>query len=174
MAMSKPRVVMDSAIRVTPRLRALPIELVPLASTDISSDALVDAQALLTRTVTRVDGGLLEGSDIRFVGTASAGTDHIDLNYLGGTRHPFFKRCGLQCIRRWRLRTRGYCTLWKARAYLVWRGRWARRLWQRWAGSRKTIGGAGSPSPCLRSLGNTIRLTCAGNGPPRSSLLRCC
>ena len=58
MAMSKPRVVMDSAIRVTPRLRALPIELVPLASTDISSDALVDAQALLTRTVTRVDGGL--------------------------------------------------------------------------------------------------------------------
>ena len=94
MAMSKPRVVMDSAIRVTPRLRALPIELVPLASTDISSDALVDAQALLTRTVTRVDGGLLEGSDIRFVGTASAGTDHIDLNYLGAHGIHFSSAAG--------------------------------------------------------------------------------
>ena len=54
--MSKPKVVIDSAIRVTPRLRALPIELVPQVSTDISRDTLVDAQALLTRTVTRVDG----------------------------------------------------------------------------------------------------------------------
>jgi hypothetical protein len=61
MAMSKPRVVMDSAIRVTPRLRALPIELVPLASTDISSDALVDAQALLTRTGHTCRWGALRG-----------------------------------------------------------------------------------------------------------------
>ena len=92
--MSKPRVVIDSAIRVTPRLRSLPIELVPLVSTDLSSDALVDAQALLTRTVTRVDGHLLDGSDIRFVGTASAGTDHIDLNYLGARGIPFSSAAG--------------------------------------------------------------------------------
>ena len=92
--MNKPRVVIDSAIRVTPRLRSLPIELVPLVSTDLSSDALVDAQALLTRTVTRVDGHLLDGSDIRFVGTASAGTDHIDLNYLGARGIPFSSAAG--------------------------------------------------------------------------------
>ena len=92
--MNKPRVVIDSAIRVTPRLRSLPIELVPLVSTDLSSDALVDAQALLTRTVTRVGGHLLDGSDIRFVGTASAGTDHIDLNYLGARGIPFSSAAG--------------------------------------------------------------------------------
>ena len=92
--MSKPRVVIDSAIRVTPRLRALPIELVPQVSTDISRDALVDAQALLTRTVTRVDGRLLDGADVRFVGTASAGTDHIDLNYLAARGIPFSSAAG--------------------------------------------------------------------------------
>ena len=92
--MSKPRVVIDSAIRVTPRLRALPIELVPQVSTDISRDTLVDAQALLTRTVTRVDGRLLDGADVRFVGTASAGTDHIDLNYLAARGIPFSSAAG--------------------------------------------------------------------------------
>ena len=92
--MSKPRVVIDSAIRVTPRLRALPIELVPQVSTDISRDTLIDAQALLTRTVTRVDGRLLDGADVRFVGTASAGTDHIDLNYLAARGIPFSNAAG--------------------------------------------------------------------------------
>ena len=92
--MTKPRVIIDSAIRVTPRLRALPIELVPQVSTDISRDTLVDAQALLTRTVTRIDGRLLDGSDVRFVGTASAGTDHIDLNYLGARGIPFSSAAG--------------------------------------------------------------------------------
>jgi len=37
---------------------------------------------LLTRTVTRVDSNLLQDSPIAFVGTASAGTDHIDPRYL--------------------------------------------------------------------------------------------
>ncbi len=41
-----------------------------------------DADALIVRSVTRVDAGLLEGSSVRFVGTASIGTDHIDLRYL--------------------------------------------------------------------------------------------
>ncbi len=41
-----------------------------------------DADALVVRSVTRVDAALLEGSSVRFVGTASIGTDHIDLPYL--------------------------------------------------------------------------------------------
>ncbi|MGH8533270.1 MAG: 4-phosphoerythronate dehydrogenase [Gammaproteobacteria bacterium] len=41
-----------------------------------------DADLLLVRSVTRVDAALLEGSRVRFVGTATSGVDHIDLEYL--------------------------------------------------------------------------------------------
>ncbi len=77
-----PKVVIDNAIWVTPRLSALPIELVPIRGTQIVPADLKDATALLTRTVTRVDAKLLQDSPITFVGTASAGTDHIDTRYL--------------------------------------------------------------------------------------------
>lgn len=80
--MALPKVVMDSAIWVTPSLSALPIELVPIRGTEIVPADLKDANALLTRTVTRVDANLLQDSPISFVGTASAGTDHIDTRYL--------------------------------------------------------------------------------------------
>lgn len=51
---------------------------------EISCDHLQDADALLVRSVTRVDEELLEGSAVRFVGTTTSGTDHIDLAYLRG------------------------------------------------------------------------------------------
>ena len=38
--------------------------------------------ALLVRSVTRVDEELLHGSTVRFVGTATSGIDHIDQDYL--------------------------------------------------------------------------------------------
>ncbi|MGB0323458.1 MAG: NAD(P)-dependent oxidoreductase [Luminiphilus sp.] len=80
--MALPKVVIDSAIWVTPSLSALPIELVSIQGTQIVPADLKDANALLTRTVTRVDASLLQDSPIAFVGTASAGTDHIDTRYL--------------------------------------------------------------------------------------------
>ena len=80
--MSFPKVVIDSAIWATPSLAALPIELVSIRGTEIVPADLKDANALLTRTVTRVDANLLQDSPITFVGTASAGTDHIDTRYL--------------------------------------------------------------------------------------------
>ncbi|MCC6202904.1 MAG: 4-phosphoerythronate dehydrogenase [Gammaproteobacteria bacterium] len=43
---------------------------------------LTAADALLVRSVTRVDATLLAGSGVRFVGSATAGVDHIDLAYL--------------------------------------------------------------------------------------------
>ena len=43
---------------------------------------LAGADILLVRSVTRVNKALLDGSSIRFVGTATIGTDHIDLDYL--------------------------------------------------------------------------------------------
>ena len=43
---------------------------------------LINAQALITRSVTRVNAGLLEGTAVRFVGTATIGTDHLDTSWL--------------------------------------------------------------------------------------------
>ena len=80
--MALPKVVIDSAIWLTPSLSALPIELVSIRGTQIVPAVLEDANALLTRTVTRVDANLLQDSQITFVGTASAGTDHVDTRYL--------------------------------------------------------------------------------------------
>jgi erythronate-4-phosphate dehydrogenase len=48
----------------------------------IDRAALADAELLLVRSVTRVDRALLEGSALRFVGTCTIGTDHLDLDYL--------------------------------------------------------------------------------------------
>jgi erythronate-4-phosphate dehydrogenase len=41
-----------------------------------------DADILLVRSVTRVDASLLEGSSVRFVGSATIGFDHVDRDYL--------------------------------------------------------------------------------------------
>lgn len=40
-----------------------------------------DAVALLVRTRTHCDAALLDGGAVRFIGTATIGTDHIDLEY---------------------------------------------------------------------------------------------
>ncbi|CAD5110114.1 4-phosphoerythronate dehydrogenase PdxB [Zestomonas carbonaria] len=48
----------------------------------IDRAALADADVLLVRSVTRVDRDLLAGSAVRFVGTCTIGTDHLDLDYF--------------------------------------------------------------------------------------------
>ncbi|MCL7462952.1 4-phosphoerythronate dehydrogenase PdxB [Pseudomonas sp. NW5] len=48
----------------------------------ISRDALAGVETLLVRSVTRVDRALLEGTPVRFVGTCTIGTDHLDLEYF--------------------------------------------------------------------------------------------
>ncbi|UUY07260.1 4-phosphoerythronate dehydrogenase PdxB [Pseudomonas sp. J452] len=48
----------------------------------IDRAALGDAEVLLVRSVTHVDRALLEGSAVRFVGTCTIGTDHLDLDYF--------------------------------------------------------------------------------------------
>ncbi len=41
-----------------------------------------DADILIVRSVTKVDENLLKGTNIKFVGTATSGIDHIDVEYL--------------------------------------------------------------------------------------------
>jgi erythronate-4-phosphate dehydrogenase len=42
-----------------------------------------DADVLVVRSITNVNEDLLKNSNVKFVGTATIGTDHIDLDYLG-------------------------------------------------------------------------------------------
>ena len=51
-------------------------------SKEINNAAVKDADALLVRSETKVTGKLLAGSSVKFVGTATIGTDHVDLDFL--------------------------------------------------------------------------------------------
>ena len=48
----------------------------------ISNAALKDTDALIVRSITKVNEELLKDTPVKFVGTATIGTDHIDLDYL--------------------------------------------------------------------------------------------
>ncbi len=49
-----------------------------LPGREINRDAVSGADALLIRTRTKCNAGLLEGSQVKFIGTATIGYDHID------------------------------------------------------------------------------------------------
>ena len=53
-----------------------------LSTEQMDRSHLQDADAVIVRSETRVDASLLEGTHVRFVGTATIGTDHVDTRYL--------------------------------------------------------------------------------------------
>ena len=53
-----------------------------VAGRSLDRAVLADAEVLLVRSVTQVDPALLAGSQVKFVGTCTIGTDHLDLQYL--------------------------------------------------------------------------------------------
>jgi erythronate-4-phosphate dehydrogenase len=54
----------------------------PVSGREIRRDILTDAEMLLVRSVTKVNRELIENTPIKFVGTTTIGTDHIDMEYL--------------------------------------------------------------------------------------------
>lgn len=52
-----------------------------LTATEIDTNTMRNADALICRTRTRCDASLLDGSQCSFIATATIGTDHIDLDY---------------------------------------------------------------------------------------------
>ncbi|MDF1629390.1 MAG: 4-phosphoerythronate dehydrogenase [Alcanivoracaceae bacterium] len=57
-------------------------QVVRLPGRAICRQQLLEADVLLVRSVTKVDKTLLEGTPVGFVGSATIGTDHIDLPWL--------------------------------------------------------------------------------------------
>lgn len=56
-----------------------------LPGREISRSDLMDIRALIVRSVTRVNEALLKGTPVGFVGTATIGTDHLDIQWLDET-----------------------------------------------------------------------------------------
>jgi len=58
-------------------------EVVTYAGRELTAEHVWDADVLLVRSVTLVNAGLLEGSRVGFVGSATIGVDHVDQRFLG-------------------------------------------------------------------------------------------
>jgi len=57
-------------------------EITTIHGRKITPDILKDADALLVRSITKVNKDLLDGTNVKFVGTATIGFEHIDTDYL--------------------------------------------------------------------------------------------
>lgn len=69
-------------------------EIIYLPGELISHADLRSADILLTRTVTRIDQSLLENTSVKFVGTATTGTDHVDMAWLEKSNIAFADAAG--------------------------------------------------------------------------------
>lgn len=75
------RVVVDRAIPYIAGVLEPYAEVVYLPATEITAEVVREADAMIIRTRTCCDCGLLDGSSVRFIATATIGTDHIDMEY---------------------------------------------------------------------------------------------
>jgi erythronate-4-phosphate dehydrogenase len=55
----------------------------------ITNNEVKDADVLIVRSITQVDSELLKNSKVKFIGTTTIGTDHIDLDYLESNKIKF-------------------------------------------------------------------------------------
>jgi erythronate-4-phosphate dehydrogenase len=74
--------VVDENIAEAPALLAPFGHLRLVSGRDMTARVVRDADALLVRSITRVDADLLADSRVRFVGSATSGYDHVDRDWL--------------------------------------------------------------------------------------------
>jgi erythronate-4-phosphate dehydrogenase len=74
--------VVDDVIPQTAALKALMGEVTILPGRDITPATISDADILLVRSITPVNESLLAGTSVQFVGTATAGVDHFDIEAI--------------------------------------------------------------------------------------------
>ncbi|HCH50209.1 MAG TPA: 4-phosphoerythronate dehydrogenase PdxB [Proteus sp.] len=64
----------------------------------LPADELNDTDALMVRSITKVNESLLSGKPVKFVGTATAGFDHVDLAWLKQQQIGFSSAPGCNAI----------------------------------------------------------------------------
>ncbi len=114
---------------------------------------LINARALITRSVTRVNAGLLEGTAVRFVGTATIGTDHLDTSWLEqrGITWASAPGCNSEAAAQYTL-----AMIWLA----------CERLGRNPPDQSVGIIGSGNVGSRLRQLLAAIGMSCLANDPP--------
>ena len=75
------KIVIDNAIPFIHGVFEPYAQVVYAKNGNMTSSDVADADALVIRTRTRCDAGLLEGSSVKLISTATIGTDNIDLDY---------------------------------------------------------------------------------------------
>ena len=60
-----------------------------LTTAEITKETVHDVDILIVRSETKVTKDLLDGSAVKFVGSATIGTDHVDIEYLESTSRVF-------------------------------------------------------------------------------------
>ena len=74
--------VVDDVIPHTAALKVLMGDVTILPGRDITPATISDADILLVRSITPVNESLLAGTSVQFVGTATAGVDHFDIEAI--------------------------------------------------------------------------------------------
>ncbi len=92
--MKRIKVIVDSAIPFIEGVLERWCDVVYLPGADFTPDAVSDADALVIRTRTRCNAGLLEDSGVKFIATATIGTDHIDLDWCSSNGIEVFSAQG--------------------------------------------------------------------------------
>lgn len=120
---------------------------------DISRNDLIDADVLVVRSVTIVDKFLLDGTNVKFVGTATIGTDHIDTEYLReeGIEFASAKGCNSWAVTEY---------VWTAISYIAEKNRWNLK--------NKSLGiaGYGNIGSKVAAIGRALGLNVLINDPP--------
>ncbi len=129
-------------------------EVVYLPGSKTTAELVKDADALVTRTRTRCNKDLLEGSKVRFIATATIGYDHIDTDYCrnAGIEWVNAKGCNAESVNQY-----------IASALFSW------SMKNRIDLKEKTIGivGVGEVGSRVEKLCRTIGMKVLLNDPPR-------
>ncbi|MBI4694571.1 MAG: 4-phosphoerythronate dehydrogenase [Gammaproteobacteria bacterium] len=122
----------------------------------ITNADLRDCDVLLVRSVTRVDEALLAGTPVRYVGSATAGIDHVDTAYLDAAGIAFSAApgCNARPVAEYVLA-----------ALLAWSLDSSRAL----AGLTAGIVGCGHVGRTVTQLLGALGVRCLWNDPPRAA-----
>lgn len=123
------------------------------AGRGLRASDVAGADALLVRSVTAVNAALLAGSRVRFVGSATIGTDHVDLGHLAQAGISFAHAPGSNADSAAQYVLASLLTVLPAHG---------RRL----AGLRAGIVGHGNVGSRVRQLLTTLGARCVVNDPP--------
>lgn len=69
-------------------------QIVGVDGRSLNSNSLKNADVLLVRSVTTVNADLLKETNVKWVGSATAGINHVDTKYLNSKKIPFFNAPG--------------------------------------------------------------------------------